>query len=150
MIVKCIYNMIVYMLTMIVRHKVYGSPVTWISKKQATVALSSAESEYMSLSASLQEVRWLQMWLNEVLQIDVCNVPIYTDSQSALAIGNTGGSHQRTKHIDIRHHHVREHIESGLITLSYVPTEVMQADVLTKALGPHLFIKHVTSLLCAV
>jgi hypothetical protein len=127
--------------------KCFGSTVSWISKKQSTVALSSAESEYMAISSTLQEIRWIKTWLKEVLLIDIYHIPIYSDSQSAIAITDTGGSHQRTKHIDIRHHHIREHIANNLIELFYVPTTIMQADILTKALQTTLHQRHTSFLM---
>lgn len=127
--------------------KCFGSTVSWLSKKQKTVALSSAEAEYMSLSITVQELRWLHMWLKEVFQTHVHNIPLYSDSQSAIAISDTGGSHQRTKHIDVRHHHVREHVQSGLVNIQYISTDLMQADILTKALGQQIFQRHCKMLL---
>ena len=113
-----------------------GGAVTYSSKKQATVALSSTESEYMALLHALKEQIWLLRFLREIdYGIDDQNV-IYCDNQSAIALAHNPEHHARTKHIDIQYHFVRNCVEDGSVRLEYCPTEEMVADGLTKALGP--------------
>ena len=113
-----------------------GGAVSWSSKKQSSVALSSTESEYMALLHALKEQIWIKRLLNEMgYNIDDQNI-IYTDSQSAIALAQNPEHHARTKHIDIQYHFVRNCVEDGRLKLKYCSTEDMVADGLTKALAP--------------
>ena len=119
--------------------KVCGSTVSWASKKQATVSLSSAESEYMAAGAATQEIIWLRALLGELGWPQTEATTLQCDNQPAIAIASDDVHHARTKHIDIRHHFIREHIRSGALRMQWVSTQQQQADILTKALGPILF-----------
>src|SRR5947207_3011429 len=113
-----------------------GGAMSWSSKKQSSVALSSTESEYMALLHALKEQIWIKRLLNEMgYNIDDQNI-IYTDSQSAIALAQNPKHHARTKHIDIQYHFVRNCVEDGRLKLKYCSTEDMVADGLTKALAP--------------
>ena len=113
-----------------------GGAVSWSSKKQSSVALSSTESEYMALLHALKEQIWIKRLLNEMgYNIDDQNI-IYTDSQSAIALAQNPEHHARTKHIDIQYHFIRNCVEDGRLKLEYCSTEDMVADGLTKALAP--------------
>ena len=113
-----------------------GGTVTYSSKKQGSVALSSTESEYMAILHALKEQIWLLRFLKEIgYDISNQNV-IYCDNQSAIALAHNPEHHARTKHIDIQYHFVRNCVEDGTTRLEYCPTEDMVADGLTKALGP--------------
>ena len=113
-----------------------GGAVTYSSKKQGSVALSTTESEYMALLHALKELIWILRLLKE-LDHDISNQNIiYTNSQSAIALAHNPEHHARTKHIDIQYHFVRNCVENGTVRLEYCPTEDMVADGLTKALGP--------------
>src|SRR5271155_5336503 len=115
-----------------------GGAVTYSSKKQPTVALSSTESEYMALLHALKELIWLLRFLREIgYNIDDQNL-IYCDNQSAIALSHNPQHHARTKHVDIQYHFVRNCVEDGTTRLEYCPTEDMVADGLTKALGPEM------------
>jgi hypothetical protein len=112
-----------------------GVPVSWKSKKQATVALSTAEAEYMALATAAQEVSWLRKFLvNFGLDQNEATV-IFEDNQGCIALAKNPVSHERTKHIDIRYHFIRELIEAKMIDLQYLPTEEMLADLLTKGMA---------------
>jgi hypothetical protein len=113
-----------------------GGTVSWSSKKQGSVALSTTESEYMALLHALKELIWLLRFLREIgYDISNQNV-IYTDNQGAIALANNPEYHARTKHIDIQYHFVRNCVEDGTMRLEYCPTEDMVVDGSTKALGP--------------
>jgi hypothetical protein len=113
-----------------------GGAVSWSSKKQSSVALSTTESEYMALLHALKEQIWLLRFLREIgYDISSQNI-IYTDNQGAIALAHNPEHHARTKHIDIQYHFVRNCVEDGMTRLEYCPTEDMVADSLTKALGP--------------
>lgn len=107
--------------------------ISWNSKRQATVALSSTEAEYMALSSATQEALW---WRNIEKELNYGEskkpTTIFGDNVGALQLGTNGGYHPRTKHIDIRHHFVHEKVENSEIQLQYVPSELMVADALTK------------------
>ena len=112
-----------------------GGPVSWSCKKQRTVALSTCEAELMALTQATQEAVWIQRLKSEISQ-DTSPILINCDSQSALCIVENGVINSRTKHIDIRHHFVKDQIESNVINIQYVRTEEQVADILTKPLGP--------------
>lgn len=110
-----------------------NSLVSWESRKQKTVALSSAEAEYMAISDTCKEALFLRTFIYECLNI-TCDVTLCNDSQSAQKMCVNPIRHARTKHIDIRHHFVRDLINDKIINLRYVPTDKIIADVLTKPL----------------
>ena len=91
-----------------------GGVITWSSKKQAVVALSTTEAEYIALSAAAQEAAWLQKLLLD-LRMPPQPLIIMEDNQGAIALANNPIGHSRTKHIDIRFHFIRESNEKGLI-----------------------------------
>ena len=123
-----------------------GRAVSWLSKKQATVALSTAEAEYVALSAATQEVIWLRRLLTDVEVPPEGPTVIHEDNQGAIAMAKNPVGHARTKHIDIRYHFVREGVQNGAIVLKYIATDEMIADMLTKPLPKHRFEKLVTEL----
>lgn len=115
-----------------------GGAVSWLSKKQSTVALSTAEAEYVALSQASQECVWLRRLLSD-LGMDVTPVVILEDNQGAIAIAKNPVDHSRTKHIDIRYHYIRECVQNGQIQVKYCPTHNMKADILTKPLVKQRF-----------
>jgi hypothetical protein len=129
--------------------KLFGSPVIWQSKKQATVASSTAEAEYMALSATAKEILWARTWLQEVLNLTV-SVPIFCDSQAAIAMCKVGAPHVRTKHIAIKHHFLRDHVKKGDFTLQWIPTLQQHADIFTKYLDFQTFARLVLKLLIKI
>ena len=107
--------------------------ISWRSKKQRTVALSSTEAEYMALSEATQEAVWLKAFMNEIGEATGMDpLTVYEDDQSAIALAKNPEFHKRTKHIDIRYHFVREKVEDNQVTLEYCPTQDMLADIMTK------------------
>ena len=112
-----------------------NATVTWASRKQATVAKSSTEAEYVALSMATQEVIWLRrLFASLGLSGDVPTL-IFEDNQGAIDISKNPKHHDRTKHIDVSHHFVRERVASNEIAIVYCPTDEMTADVMTKGLG---------------
>ena len=91
-----------------------GGPVSWLSKKQATVALSTAEAEYVALIQAAQEGIWLRGLLSD-LGLKAMSTVILEDNQGAIAIAKNPVDYSRTKHIDIRYHYIRECVRSGQI-----------------------------------
>lgn len=108
--------------------------ISWSSKRQATIALSSTEAEYMALARAAKEALWLQQLLGEIDGKTPGPVAILVDNSSCMAIARNPESHERTKHIDIQTHFIRHHVSNQRVVLVYCPTEEMAADVLTKPL----------------
>jgi hypothetical protein len=121
---------------------VSGSVVSWKSKKQTSVALSTAEAEYVALASAAQEALWLRQLLGDLTMNQSAKpILIFEDNQSAIAMTKNPQYHGRSKHIDIKHHFVREQVEHGAVVLQYCPTENMIADLLTKGLSSQQFEK---------
>jgi Reverse transcriptase (RNA-dependent DNA polymerase) len=113
-----------------------GGGIIWMSRRQVTVALSTMESEYMALAEAAKEIKWLRLFLSELRYGSSSkSTTLNTDNQGALALAKNPVSHARSKHIDIRHHFIRDTIADKSVWLQYIPTEDMTADSLTKALG---------------
>jgi len=110
------------------------SLISWKSKKQGTVSLSSAEAEYRSLRRVVAELSWLNRLLNELAISSVCPIPVRCDNQAAIYIAKNPIFHERTKHIELDCHFIREKLMAGLISLHHIPTKRQLADVLTKPL----------------
>lgn len=119
-----------------------GAPISWATKKQKCVALSTMESEYIALSEVTKEIVYLRELLKHMKQSKFVSkeTQVYCDNQSAIALCTNNIYHARSKHIDIRFHFSREAQEQGHIKVEYKPTNDMAADILTKSL-PKL--KHV-------
>ncbi|GKD89531.1 retrotransposon protein, putative, unclassified, partial [Tanacetum coccineum] len=112
--------------------------VRWMSKKQDYTAMSSAEAEYVALSASCAQVMWMRTQLKDY-GFNYNKIPLYCDSQSAIAISCNPVQHSRTKHIHTRYHFIKEQVEHGIIELYFVRTEYQLADMFTKALPEDRF-----------
>ena len=112
-----------------------GGPISWASNKQTTVALSSVESEYIALSAATQELVYLRQLLEDMGYPQSKPTTIYEDNQGTIQLAENHGTYsKRTKHIDIRHHYIRDVINRGWLVVEYIPTERQLADTFTKAL----------------
>ena len=109
-----------------------GPLVSWKSKKQQTVALSTCEAEYMALAAATQEAKFLRQLLADMQCCEVKPAHIHVDNQGAIALAKNPVYHQRSKHIDIKYHFVRLEIQLGVLFLSYIPSEENIADLFTK------------------
>ncbi|GJT78142.1 hypothetical protein Tco_1044867 [Tanacetum coccineum] len=100
--------------------------------------MSSAEAEYVALSASCAQVMWMRTQLQDY-GFNYNKIPLYCDSQSAIAISCNPVQHSRTKHIHTRYHFIKEQVENGIIELYFVRTEYQLADMFTKALPEDRF-----------
>ena len=118
-----------------------GGAVSWSSKKQELVTLSTAEAEYVAQTHAAKEAIWLRRLLTDIFKSVDTPTILFSDSKSAIALAQDGHYHARTKHIDIRYHFIRYIIDAGTIKLVYCPTDDMTADTLTKAL-PSVKAKH--------
>ncbi|KAJ9551501.1 hypothetical protein OSB04_015546 [Centaurea solstitialis] len=112
--------------------------VSWASKKQNCVSLSTAEAEYVAAASCCSQIIWMRTQLRDYgFKFD--KIPIYCDSKSAIAISCNPVQHTKTKHIDIRYHFIKDHVEKGTIELYFVNTEFQLADLFTKALDEKRF-----------
>ena len=118
-----------------------SSPVSWTSRKQQLVATSTCNSEYVALSEAVSECIWLQALLKDINIEGIHSHPayMYCDNNSAIALSKNPCHHRRSKHIDTKHHHVRDHVSKGNIILDHVSSKDNIADGFTKALAYPLF-----------
>jgi hypothetical protein len=122
--------------------KVAGGVVDWGSHKQSVVALSSSEAEYVAAATVTREVIWLRGLLKEIGMEQNVPTELFVDNQTAISIVNSPTKQSdRTKHIDVRHHFVRDAVADNIIKPSWVRTEEQEADIFTKGLGTMLFKK---------
>ncbi|KAJ9545443.1 hypothetical protein OSB04_025150 [Centaurea solstitialis] len=112
--------------------------VSWGSKKQHCVSTSTAEAEYVAAASCCSQVLWMRTQLRDY-GYNFNHIPIYCDSKSAIAITCNPVQHTRTKHIDIRYHFIKDHVERGTIELYFVNTEYQLADLFTKPLDEKRF-----------
>ena len=112
-----------------------NAAVSWNSKRQQTVALSTTEAEYMAISAAAQEAIWLRQLHCELWpSTRATPITLFCDNQSAIKLSENCAYHARSKHIDVRHHYIRDKVGCGEIIIKYICTDSMTADCLTKAL----------------
>ena len=112
-----------------------GNLVSWKSKKQNVVSRSSAESEYRAMAQAVCELMWVYQLLSEVGFKVSMPAKLWCDNQAAIHIASNPVFHERTKHIEIDCHFVREKIQQGLISTGYVKTGEQLGDIFTKALN---------------
>ncbi|KAJ8488956.1 hypothetical protein ONZ45_g13761 [Pleurotus djamor] len=114
--------------------KLAGGIISWQSHAQRTPALSSTEAEYMALSDTCRQIMWTKNLLSEI-GMDLGPVPICGDNQGSIFIASNPVSERRTKHIDLRYHYIRDHIESGDVECFFISGAENPADMFTKNLG---------------
>ena len=124
----------------------HGGVISHVSKKQCTQALSSTEAEYMAIAAAFQEGLWLRTFFHSLdiplpLPIQLC-----VDNAGAIALSKEASNNHRTKHIDIRFHFCRSHIESCTFSTEWLASSKNTTDILTKALPCPLFSHHISGL----
>jgi hypothetical protein len=112
-----------------------GGLISWSSKRQPMVTLSSIESEYVGLANAIRHAVHLSQFLHGLRLPTPLPIPIYADNQSAIALSKNPEHHARSKHIDVVYHFQREKIQIGLVEIIYIATEDMAADGLTKPTG---------------
>nr|AFP55546.1 gag-pol polyprotein [Rosa rugosa] len=116
-----------------------GNLVTWKSKKQKVVARSSAEAEYRGMARGLCEMLWLRNLLNDLGFRQKKAMPLYCDNKAAIEIAHNPVQHDRTKHVEVDRHFIKEKLDGQIILFPFVPTEEQLADILTKALSTKAF-----------
>ncbi|KAM0050765.1 putative RNA-directed DNA polymerase [Helianthus debilis subsp. tardiflorus] len=115
-----------------------GNLVTWRSKKQKVVALSSAEAEFRGIARGLTEVLWVRRLLTEIGYPPQETSKIWSDNKAAIQISENPVQHDRTKHIEVDRHFIKEKLEAEIITLPFVRSEDQFADILTKAVNERI------------
>lgn len=118
-----------------------GGAVSWSSKRQSIVSLSTTESEYVAATHATKEALWLRSLIRELFTPITSPTTLFSDNQSAIALTKDHQYHTQTKHIDICFHFICWVIDNDKLRLIYCPTADMIADTLTKAL-PLLKVKH--------
>ena len=122
-------------------YQINGCTISWSSKRQITVAKSSTEAEYVALSTSTQEAIWLRVLLGDLGFKQRKPTVIFEDNQSSIELSKNPKFHNRTKHIDVSFHFVRERVADNSVEVKYCPTEDMAADMMTKGLTKAKFEK---------
>ncbi|GJQ91873.1 retrovirus-related pol polyprotein from transposon TNT 1-94 [Tanacetum coccineum] len=107
--------------------------VNWSSKKQKSTVISTTEAEYIAMSGCYAQIFWMRPQLTDC-GFAFNKIPLYCDNRSAIALCCNNVHHSRSKHIDIRHHFIREHAEKGVVELYFVTMDYQLADIFTKAL----------------
>ena len=116
-----------------------GNLVSWRSKKQSVVARSSAEAEFRALAHGICETLWVEKLLQELKVYSSPPIKLYCDNKLAISIGHNSVLHDRTKHVEVDKHFIKEKIERGQICITYIPTTEQSADILTKGLPKKSF-----------
>ena len=121
-----------------------GGAISWASKKQTSIALSTTEAEYMGMTQAAKEILWLRVLLDEIgaFKHIAPMATLYGDNQGAIALARNPEYHQRTKHIDIQYHFIRDLVSTEKIHLEFCPSTDMIADIMTKALPQPAHDKH--------
>ena len=119
-----------------------GAPICWRSKSQRGVTLSTTESEYYAMSELCSELLFIKQIL-EFLNMSVeYPMVVRVDNIGAMFLANNSVLSQRTKHISVRHHFIREYVEEGVVKIIFVKSKLNTADIFTKSLGQELFLRH--------
>jgi hypothetical protein len=119
-----------------------GAPVAWKSKAGKSVTLSSTEAEYFALSEVTREIMFIKQVLESMGINLTLPILVKVDNVGAIYLSNNFSLSQRTKHIDVRRHYVREYVQDGIIKTIFVPTDQNEADIHTKNTPEDVFIKH--------
>jgi hypothetical protein len=112
-----------------------SSPIAWQSLKQKMVALSTCEAEYVAAATAACQVVWLRRLLAELTGAQVQPPALKVDNQPAIALAKNPVLHDRSKHIDVKFHFLRDCVDGGQLVIEFVDTRRQLADILTKSLG---------------
>ncbi|GJZ55747.1 hypothetical protein Tco_0610940 [Tanacetum coccineum] len=112
--------------------------VSWLSKKQKCTGISTTKAEYISLSGCCTQILWMRSQLTDY-GFDYNKIPLYSDSQSAIALSCNTVQHYKTKHIAVRYHFIKTQVENKVVELYFVKTDYKLADIFTKAFARERF-----------
>ncbi|XP_050876502.1 secreted RxLR effector protein 161-like [Lathyrus oleraceus] len=118
-----------------------NAPVSWSCKKQASVALSTAEEEYIATGSCCAQILWLKQQLLDY-GVNLVSIYLKCDNTSAISISNNPIMHLRTKHINTRHHFLRDHVLKGDIDISFIDTHNPLANIFTKPISRDVFLQN--------
>ena len=118
---------------------VWGNLTTWRSKKQSVVARSSTEAEFRAMAHGICEGLWVKRVLSELRLYLEESISMFCDNKATISIAKNPVHHDRTKHIEIDRHFIKEKIDCSILKLFYIPTEQAAADILIKALPRNKF-----------
>ena len=121
-------------------HFLGGNLVSWSSKRQSSIALSTAEAEYMSAASCCSQTLWIKYQLEDY-SVREEEIPIYCDNTSAINLSKNPIQHSRVKHIEVRHHFLRDYVQRKMVVLQFIETELQWADIFTKPLSEERFQK---------
>lgn len=119
-----------------------GGPISWASRRQKLVSLSTAEAEFIAATAVTQEVKWIRFLVAEITGMDhekIKPITLHCDNQATIALTTNPAFHQRTKHIDVKYKFIRQAAELGVVQVIYCPTHNQLADLFTKGLSKPRF-----------
>jgi hypothetical protein len=111
-----------------------GAAVSWSSKLQPSVSLSTTEAEYKAACATAQEAVFLRRLLSDIGIKPTKPTTVFEDNQACIALADNPINHQRSKHIDVKYHFIRKCVENSITELKYIPSKDQLADLLTKPL----------------
>lgn len=118
-----------------------GGPISWSSKKQHTVAVSSTDAEAKALTKGIREAIWLRTLSAKIQGLSPTSIPLFCDNQSTLKAAKNPVYHEQLKHIELWLHFIRENVVTGTVETLYIQTRDQVADILTKPLGKQRFWK---------
>ena len=122
------------------------SLVSWISKKQTSISLSTTEAEYIAIAKCCTQIEWMKQTLLDIKVVFSEPTVIYCDNTSAISLSKNPVQHSKAKHIPIKYHYLREQVANKNIRLEYISTEDQVADIFTKPLNTEVF-EHLRQLL---
>jgi hypothetical protein len=123
-----------------------GAPISWRSKSQRTVAQSSTEAEYMAMSDTVQEMMFIKQVLESIGETVELPMKLFVDNHGALFLVQNKSTTGRTKHMDVRHHYMRNLVDEKILQVEYIPSEMNTSDTLTKNLPTGPFNEHADKL----
>lgn len=124
-----------------------GGAISWCSRKQSVIALSSTEAEYIAAAECCKELLYLKTLFEELLNYEI-KIELNVDNQSAIALIKNGILNKRSKHIDVKFRFIHELVRENIIKIKYCPTNEQLADIFTKPLNTVKFVKFKEQLLC--
>ena len=119
-----------------------SGPVDWRSTKQTVVAISTAEAEYVAMSKACMMILHFRDLLESINEKPKQATVVFEDNSGVVSLSRSAKITPRTKHIDIKFHHVRSLVVEGVVHVTYIGTELQRADILTKSLGAVKFLKN--------
>jgi len=113
--------------------------ISWASKKQNSIALSTAEAKYISAASCCSQLLWVKYQLEDYSMFEN-HIPVLCDNTSAINLSKNPIQHSRAKHIEIRHHFIRDYVQKGVFNISFIDTMHQWADIFTKPLAEDRFV----------